>query len=54
VHVEEDDVRDALGDPGDRGRDIVGLAHDLDLVAEFGSDPGTKKAMIINDENPRE
>jgi len=54
VHVEQDDIGNAARDQGDRGPDIRGLAHDLDLVAEFGSDPGTKKAMIINDENPRE
>ena len=50
VHVEEDDVREAAGDPGDRGPDVVGLAHHLNLVAQLGADPGPEQGVVIDDE----
>src|SRR6266702_4036282 len=53
VHIEQNHIGEALGDQCDRRFHIVRLSHDLDLVAEFGPDPGAEQAVIVDDEDPR-
>ena len=53
VHVEQDDVREAGGDPVNRGLDVLGLPHHLHLVAELGPDPGPEEGVVIDDEHAR-
>src|SRR5215467_7098166 len=53
VHVEQDDVGEARGDPGDGRLDVLRLAYHVDAVPELGPDPGPEQGVIVNDEDPR-
>ena len=52
VHVQQHDVRPQLGDQLDRGLHVVGLAHHLDLAAEFGADPGPEQSVVVDQDDP--
>src|SRR6516164_6054678 len=53
VHVEQHDLGQDRADRGDRRHHIVGLAHDLHVVTEFGPHPGPEQPVVIHDEHPR-
>ena len=52
VHVEQDDVGEALTDQLDGGGHLVGLAHHLDGVAELGPHPGPEHGVVLDQEDP--
>jgi hypothetical protein len=52
VDVEQDDVGDALVDELDGRLDLVGLADDLDGVAELGPHAGPEDGMVLDQEDP--
>jgi hypothetical protein len=53
VDIEEHDVGLASRDSGDRRLHVIGLADDLDLIAELGPDARPEQAVIVDDEDPR-
>ena len=52
VDVEEHHVGEALTDELDRRPGLVGLAHDLDGVAQLGPDPGPEHGVVLDQEDP--
>src|SRR5580700_9117935 len=51
MDVEQDDIGLALGDPGNRGLDVVRLADHLHSAAELRPDPRPEQGMIVDDEH---
>src|SRR5690606_27720855 len=53
VDVQQDHVRLELGDGLDRRVDVLGLAHDLDRVAQLGPHPRPEEPVVVDDQHPR-
>ena len=51
VDVDEHDVGSALGDQLDGGAHLVGLADDLDRVAELGAHAGAEEMVVVDQED---
>src|SRR5580692_1322059 len=53
VHVEQHHIGPQRGDQLDRGLHVVRLAHDVDLPAKLGADPGPEQPVIVDKHHPR-
>ena len=51
VHVDEDDIRAPLADQLDRGVDVRGGTHDLDVGTELGAHAGEEQLVVVDEEH---
>ena len=54
VHVEQHDVGHGRPYDGDRGGRVVGLADDLDPLAQLGLHAGAEQPVVVHEDDPRQ
>ena len=52
VHIEQYHVRASFQDHLRRGLDLVRFAHDLDTIAQLGTDSRTDQGVVVHEEDP--